>query len=226
MSFSQQAWRSVADRYADILAHPFVRGLGTGDLSHEVFVRYLVDDTHYLLGYARVLALLASRMPDAEAVAEMAGASVGAVVAERSLHRGFLAPLGIDPDAPDTRDATHPTPTCRAYTGFLTEQAAAAPVEVGLAAVLPCFRVYAEVGRHLQAARGTAEHPYSSWLDTYADPDFDAAVHRVEQLTDRLAAHSPQTGAMLAAYRTATDLEWHFWEEAWRGPDGARTHPG
>lgn len=225
MSLSQQAWHSVADRYEEILAHPFVRGLGAGDLSHEVFVRYLVDDAHYLLGYARVLALLASRMPDADAVAELAGASVGAVAAERSLHRGFLVPLGIDPDDPDSPGVSDPSPTCLAYTGFLAERAATAPAEVGLAAVLPCFRVYAEVGRHLQAARGTAEHPYGDWIDTYADPDFDAAVHRMEGLADRLAGGSPHTAAMLTAYRTATDLEWRFWDQAWRGPDECRAQP-
>ncbi|GAA4674742.1 TenA family protein [Nocardioides nanhaiensis] len=223
MTFSTGAWQAVAARYDQILAHPFVVALGDGSLPHEVFVRYLVDDAHYLLGYARVLALLASRMTDADAVADLAGASVGAVVAERALHRGFLAPLGIDPDAPGTPG---PTVTCRAYTGFLAEQAATAPAEVGLAAVLPCFRVYAEVGRHLEAARGGRAHPYADWIETYADPEFDAAVARAEQLTDRLAATSPHTAAMLDAYRTATELEWRFWDEAWRGPDRSGGSPG
>lgn len=215
MTFSADAWTAVATRYEQILDHPFVVALGDGSLPHEVFVRYLVDDAHYLLGYARVLALLASRMSDADAVADLASASVGAVVAERALHRGFLGPLGIDPDGPGTPG---PTVTCRAYTGFLAEQAATAPAEVGLAAVLPCFRVYAEVGRHLEAARGGRAHPYADWIETYADPEFDAAVVRAEQLTDRLGAASPHGPAMLEAYRTATDLEWRFWNAAWRGP--------
>ena len=224
-SFAEQAWTSVGGRFADVVAHPFVTSLADGSLPHETFVRYLVDDAHYLLSYARTLAAIAARMPDADGVATLAAASAGAIEAERGLHRGFLVPLGIDPDA---SDAPPPTPTCRGYTGFLAEQAAAAPVEVAMAAVLPCFRVYAEVGRRVAtSAEGRPPgadlhgHPYRDWIATYADDDFADAVRRAEQQCDRLAETSPRlVPRMLSAYAVSTDWEWRFFDAPWRGEVG------
>jgi thiaminase/transcriptional activator TenA len=220
LGFAATAWASVAERYADICGHPFVRGLVAGDLPEEVFVRYLLDDAAYLVDFARCLSVLASRMPGADGVRDLARAAAGAVDAERELHRGFLLPRGLDPDGPR---APAPSPTCAAYTAFLAEQASRAPLEVGLAAVLPCFRVYAEVGRWIAAQPGAdrAGHPYSAWIATYADDAFDAVVRQVEAHADAVAAGSPHGPAMLTAYARATDLEWAFWDQAWRGPGRA-----
>ena len=226
---AERAWREVAPWFDAIVAHPFVVGLRDGTLPEEVFARYLVDDAHYLDRYARVLALLATRATDPDDVALLAASASGAVAAERALHTDWLAGRGLVPDGPD---AAEPTPTCRAYTGVLLEQAATASFDVGVAAVLPCFRVYAEVGRSI-AATTRPEHPYAAWVATYADPVFDAAVTRAEACLDRVVRDED---AVVAAYVTSTRFEWMFWDAAWRGegwPDpqvsgGSRrgaTHP-
>ncbi|MGH1565057.1 TenA family protein [Mumia sp. DW29H23] len=215
-AFSEAAWEHVADWYDAILAHPFVAGLADGSLPQGVFARYLLDDAHYLSRYASTLAMLSARAGDPALAAELAGAAAEAVQAERLLHQGFLAPLGIDPDAPD---APEPTPTCRAYAGSLLADAAYAPVEVGVAGVLPCFRVYLEVGKAVALRADDAAHPYRAWIDTYSDPAFDAAVTRMEEWTDRLAegVTDARRGDMLAAYERATRFEWMFWDASWRG---------
>ncbi|GGF39539.1 aminopyrimidine aminohydrolase [Marmoricola endophyticus] len=214
--FSESAWRAVAPTYAEILDHPFVSALREGTLGEDVFARYLLDDAHYLTGYARTLAALAARMPDPEGIGLLAGSAAGAVVAERELHRAFLVPRGIDPDAPD---APAPTPTCLAYTGFLLTHAATSPVEVGLAAVLPCFRVYAEVGRAIAGSVALEDHPYAAWIAAYSDPDFEASVVAVQDAADALASttSSEHLREMHAAYATATRLEWRFWDASWCG---------
>lgn len=214
MSTAQRAWESVAERHAAILAHPFVTGLRDATLPAEAFVRYLVDDAHYLERYARVLATLAARAPDSEGVALLARSAAGAVEAERALHTGELAERGV------VLVGAEPSLTCRAYTGFLAEAAASAPFAVGLAAVLPCFRVYAEVGRAVHAGRAAGSHPYAAWIDTYADPAFDAAVADVERYLDAVAPQPDR--AVLDAYAAATRFEWLFWDEAWRGGSAAR----
>ncbi|TCJ00355.1 bifunctional hydroxymethylpyrimidine kinase/phosphomethylpyrimidine kinase [Aeromicrobium sp. IC_218] len=147
--------------------------------------------------------------PESVDVALLARSAVGAVEAERSLHTGELGERGVDVTA------VEPSPTCRAYTGFLAEAAAQAPFDVALAAVVPCFRVYAEVGRVVHAGRATGPHPYAAWIDTYADPAFDAAVTDVERLLDRVAGDP--AGPLLEAYGRATRFEWMFWDAAWRG---------
>ena len=115
-AFSARAWTHVADRYADVCRHPFVTGLAGGTLPDAVFAHYLADDAHYLVGYARTLARIASRLPDVDDVGAWAGFAAGAVEAERSLHVGELARRGVEP-------ATHvPTSACRDYVDALARQ--------------------------------------------------------------------------------------------------------
>lgn len=213
---SQECWRSVDDWFAAICRHPFMTGLTDGTLPEDVFVRYLVDDAHYLDRYARVLAQLASRAPDTAGVELLATSAVGAVAAERELHRSYLAPLGLDPD---TDAVSEPSPTCVAYTGSLEAAAHTAPFDVALAAVLPCFRVYAEVGRHVTGRRAPGWHPYGTWIDAYAAPEFDEAVRRAE---DYLDAWTADRRAVVEAYGRSTRFEWMFWDAAWRAESWPR----
>jgi thiaminase/transcriptional activator TenA len=208
---AEASWRSVADWFDAICRHPFVTGLTAGSLPEDVFVRYLVDDAHYLDRYARVLAVLASRAPDVAGVELLAGSAVGAVAAERELHRAYLAPRGL---ALDTATVPEPSAACVAYTGSLEAAAHTAPFDVALAAVLPCFRVYAEVGRHVMARRAPGEHPYAAWIDTYAAPEFDEAVRRAEAYLDSVVV---DPAAVTEAYRRSIRFEWMFWDAAWCG---------
>lgn len=207
---AERAWQAAQPWFATILEHPFVTGLEDGSLPHEAFSRYLVDDAHYLDRYARVLSQLSVRAVAPADVELFAVSAAGAVAAERALHTSWLGAHGIDPDG---QQAPEPTATCRAYTGYLLEQAVSAPFDVAVAAVLPCFRVYAEVGRRLGRDLAS-DHPYAEWIATYADPEFDAAVRRAEDCLDRVVEHED---AAIAAYVTCTRFEWMFWDASWRG---------
>lgn len=213
MTWSDDAWRSVQPTYARILEHPFVQRLQAGILDREVFLRYLLDDARYLAGYARALAMIAGRLPDTADVALLSRSAAGAVEAERAMHATLLGAHGIDIDGPG-----EPSPTCRLYTSSLIAAAAAEPVEVGLAAVLPCFRVYVEVGAAI-AADAAPDHPYAEWIEMYSDPEFSVITGDVEALADRLAkrAGAGVPERMDAAYAQSTRLEWMFWDSAWRG---------
>ncbi|MFD1860926.1 thiaminase II [Aeromicrobium camelliae] len=207
MTFAEQAWADAGDDITRILEHPFVRGLADGTLPWATFERYLCDDAHYLDRYARVLSLLAAKAPVIADVGVLAEFAAGAAVAERALHEGRLG---------DAIASSTPSPTCDAYTGFLWSRATSASAAVGLAAVLPCFTVYAEVGRRLQE-RQRDDHPYRDWIETYADPSFADASRRCEALADRWAAGDPSSvPAMREAYARAVRYEWRFWDTAWR----------
>lgn len=231
MSFSEGAWQSVRPWFDAMLGHPFLAELADGSLAEATFVRYLVDDAHYLEQFARVLAQIAARSPDPAGIELFAASAVGAIAAERELHRGFLGPRGLDPDlqrGSGRATVPEPSPTCVAYTGYLRQLAGTAPVEVAIAGVLPCFRVYAEAGASIRARRSSGAHAYAAWIDTYAAPEFQEVVEQVERYADGLRG---DRAAMLAAYVAATRFEWMFWDAAWRGeawparPDSSRCAP-
>ena len=63
-SFTNELWRGAAGIYAAILAHPFLTGLTDGKLPEDAFTYFVVQDVHYLRGYARALAGVATRAPE------------------------------------------------------------------------------------------------------------------------------------------------------------------
>ena len=109
------------------------------------------------------------------------------------------------------------SPACHHYVSYLVATAYGEPYEVLLGALLPCFWIYAEVGRDIHA-RAAAANPYRAWIDTYAGEEFHAAVRAMIAATDEAAdGVSPSLRErMQAAYTRATQLEWMFWDSAFR----------
>jgi thiaminase (transcriptional activator TenA) len=214
MTFSQDAWQRIAPLYARILALPFNQELAAGTLSRERFTFYMLQDAHYLSYFAKALAVTAARAPDADALIQLAGSAREAVVVERALHESFFRDFGI---SPDEAAATPPSPTCAHYTHYLLALAHNAPYEVSVAALLPCFWIYWEVGKHLLTVARPG-NPYQAWIDTYADEGFATGVRKVIALTDEIAAATTPAirARMDEAFRRAAQLEWMFWDSAWR----------
>jgi len=209
------AARTASLRQA-IAEHPFNVALADGSLDAERFAFYLVQDARYLIAFARSLALASARAPDTEAGAFFAGSARTALVVERSLHEGELARLGWS----EARAAGLATsPTCLAYSSFLGAVAATEAWPVVVAAVLPCFWVYYEVGTEIaKRTAGHVAHPYRAWIDTYSDEEFASSVATIRRIADDAAAEaSPRLVEQMAdRFARATSYEWMFWDSAWR----------
>ncbi|WP_264050030.1 TenA family protein [Methylobacterium flocculans] len=213
-TFSAEAWARNAAAYEAIRTMPFNAELAAGSLSRARFLHYIVQDAHYLVGFGRALALAAAKAPDPDRMVQFARAAETAIVVERSLHGGFFRDYGIDAD---TFARTPLSPPCDHYVAYLIATAYAEPYEVVLGALLPCFWIYAEIGRDI-LSRARGDNPYRAWIDTYAGEDFATAVAAMIAATDAAAAQaSPGARArMHHAYDQATRLEYLFWDGAYR----------
>ena len=210
--FSAEAWNANQGIYEQILAMPFNQELLAGELSAARFQHYIIQDAHYLEGFARALAL--AKAPDADEVVHFASAAQTAIIVERGLHSDFFARFGV---GPADFAAAQPTPVCDHYISYLLRVAALHPFEVTVAALLPCFWVYREVGKHIHAC-AAADNPYRAWIDTYAAEDFDQAVEAIIAITDTAADKASPTIQlqMHRAFTRAMQLEWMFWDSAYR----------
>lgn len=214
MSFSTAAWQRNFAIYDKILAMPFNRELALGTLREDRFQHYMIQDAHYLEGFARALSLASAKGMTADHVVHFAAAAQTAILVERSLHTDFFAKFGISAQA---AGAAEPTPACDHYVGYLLRVAALEPFEVTLAALLPCFWIYREVGTHIHA-HAAAPNPYQAWIDTYAGAEFKLAVDAVIAITDAAAEGAAERtiAAMHRAFARAAQLEWMFWDSAYR----------
>ncbi len=213
-SFSAIAWNETAHLRGKIIDLPFNSELAAGVLSEERFRFYMIQDSLYLVQYSRALAAAAAKAPDAAATERFAAAAEGALVVERALHAGFFEKFGIDPAE---AAAAEPSPTCTAYTNFLLSVAHVGSYAELVAAVLPCFWIYWDIGKQIAAA-AARDNPYQAWIDTYSDPAFGEEVEAVISITDRtaVAATEDQRARMLDAFKRSSQYEWMFWDSAYR----------
>jgi thiaminase/transcriptional activator TenA len=214
MTLSTELWRSIATIYADILRHPFLRGLTDGSLPRESFRFYAVQDALYLREFARALSLAAARAPRDDWIIMFDEHAAGALKVERALHESFFREFGL---SPADVAATPLAPTNLAYTSYLLAVAYGGGFHEAIAALLPCYWIYWEVGKELERA-GSADPLYARWIGTYASEEFGALVRAVIDAVDTVAARLPphEVDAMRRHFVVTSRYEWMFWEMGWR----------
>lgn len=201
-SWSTDQWDATAEVRADVDACAFVRGLASGDLDRDAFDWYLGQDLLYLREYARVLARAAALAPTVDEQRFWAAASVSCLEEEAALHQTHVDPTGLE-SAASTLD----------YTDHLHAASTVGSYAVLVAAILPCFVLYTDIGARW---RGTfaADHPYADWLTAYGDEAFAASSAQASSIVDAAARAASDTrrSAMAAAYDRSMALELAFFE--------------
>ncbi len=212
--FSTDAWDRNAPLYEAARTLPFNRELAAGTLPMTAFRHYMIQDAHYLVGFAQALALAAAKSDRPAHVVQFASAAATAIEVERTLHGDFFVRYGV---SRAEVEAMPPTPAAHHYISFLLASGFREPVAVHLAAMLPCFWMYREIGRDIHG-RAAPDNPYRAWIDTYAGEDFARAVDAMIEATDVVADEAGRgtVAAMHAAFTRAAQLEWMFWDSAYR----------
>ncbi|WP_198426187.1 MULTISPECIES: bifunctional hydroxymethylpyrimidine kinase/phosphomethylpyrimidine kinase [Microbacterium] len=201
-TWSSRVWEAAAGVRADVDELDFVRGLGDGTLPRETFLRYLAQDALYLGEYSRVLAKASALAPTPAEQAFWARSAESSIVEERRLHESHLGSA-----------AALPAPQTLAYTNHL--HASAGSYGELVAALLPCFWLYTDLGIRL-AARRHAGHPYDDWLAMYGDPAFTAATARATEIADAAAREAGplERARMDAAFARSMAHEREFFAAA------------
>lgn len=200
-AWSATAWRAAADIRHRIDGCRFVRGLLDGTLPGETFARYEAQDALYLAEYARLLQRASALAGSPADAAFWAGSAETAVAAEQAMHRRHGA-----------REVA-PAPQTTAYLAHLARSASAYSELV--AALLPCFVVYADLGARFGGNRHP-EHPYDDWLRMYGDTAFARATASAGAIADAAARAADDAGRarMHVAYARSTEHELDFFDRA------------
>lgn len=213
-SWTTRLWTDIESTFAAILAHPFLTGLTDGRLDEDAFAQYVAQDVHYLRDYARALAIVGAKAPTLADTAMFAMHAAEVFDVELALHSTLLPELGLNADS---LGATPPTPTTQAYTSYLLATVYGGSFADGLAAVLPCYWIYAEVGAAL-LERGSSDRRYQRWIDSYGGDEFAATVAQVLDLADRTGPTLTEAdeAAARAHFATTARYEWMFFDAAYR----------
>lgn len=210
MKWSEQAWLSIEPIYESVLQMPFIQELIEGTLPLEKFQYYLMQDSIYLEHFGRALAIIGSRannIPDMLAFFRFAETTI---IVENALHESYFKDFCII-----NRDSIQPA--CHHYAHFLKSTTALEAVEVGMAAVLPCFWIYKAVGDYIYQRQNGNNNPYQKWINTYAGEEFGIAVKSAISICDNNAAQTTVAiqDKMTDAFIMSSRLEYDFWEAAY-----------
>ncbi len=209
MTFTHQLWQDISPIYEAILHHGFVSDLTTGRLPAPTFQYYIQQDALYLTDFSRALNQLAARAGTPDHILQFTQFAQNAILVERVLHETYFASYNLQPE-------TAKMPACFAYTNYLLATTSLQSLAVGAAAVLPCFWIYRQVGKHIYQ-QAVPENPYRHWIDTYAGDAFDLSVNQMLALIDTFAeeASASEREKMREAFRISSRLEWYFWNDAY-----------
>ncbi len=192
-------------RVAAILEHAFCTELAAGTLEPGRFSYYIAQDAHYLGAFARALTLASGRAPSGAAQRLLLRLAGEGVDGERALHESF----GVDASVPAG-------PACAAYGDYLIATAATGTFGELLAALLPCYDVYAEIAGAI-AENAAPGNRYARWIEAYDGESFAKNVRAMVALVDEAAAvaSADERAAMLAAYSRSVIHEWSFFDAAY-----------
>jgi thiaminase/transcriptional activator TenA len=214
MLFSKRLREAADASWQASFTHPFITGIADGSLPLDRFKHYMMNDAYYLACYAQVQALGAAKAPDLHTSSRMAVHVQGTYGAELSMHEKFSGMLGI---TDEERAAFQPAPTAYAYTSHLLRAAYTGHFGDIMAAILPCYWLYYEIGERLQGA--TPEEPiYREWIAAYGGDWFRDLVQEQIDRLDRIAEGVTEADRtrMERQFLISSQYEYQFWDMAYR----------
>ena len=196
--------------YQSIIKHDFVIDLMQAKLDKDIFGFYVNQDSLYLSEYKKSLVTVGTKCHRAEETQFFYESATGIILVEDALHKEFLEDKYKNPT---------PSPTCELYNSYVARVVNHESVEVGIAAVLPCFTIYKEVGDFiLEMQDNKGSNPYQAWIDTYASEEFAVAVEKAIDITNAyaLTASEENLAKMEEAFIKTSKLEYMFWDSAYQ----------
>lgn len=214
MDVFERLKEAAADEWAAYVGHPFVEGLGSGELDEAAFKHYLVQDYLFLIQFARAYALAAYKATTLEDL-RAATAGISAIVeTEMDLHVRMSSRWGLK--RADLEEAEEARATV-AYTRFVLDTGQRGDLLDLYAALAPCMIGYAEIGAQLATVPGAlgSANPYREWVSEYSGEAFQTAATGARAALDRLGRErltEARWPALAAIFRQATRLEADFWD--------------
>ncbi|WP_077302279.1 thiaminase II [Virgibacillus pantothenticus] len=213
MQFTDTLREETANSWEQSVNHPFVKGIAKGDLPLDIFKYYILQDIYYLKHYGKVHALAATLAEDFRVTAMLAEKAKGTAQAELTVHQEHAEILHI---TVNDWENFKPAPTAYAYTSHLYRAAASGSLGQAIAAMLPCYWLYADIGKTYENEKPT-EKIYQNWIATYASDWFQESTNEQINLLNQIAAESSkkEKEKMKEQFIIAKEYELAFWEMAY-----------
>lgn len=221
--FTEVLRKENDDIFQAIFNHPFVQGIGKGDVPREALIHYVKADYGYLTAFMRLYGIAISKTESREEI-DFFNKQIDFVLnSEAHPHNNFCDVIGIGYDELQG----HPLPpTADQFVKHMFYHAKMGTLGELVASLLPCPWTYFEIGKELVRTYKPAEdHPFYEWITFYADPSIVELEMRsfIDKTAEKVTKR--EIARMKDAFRKSCQLELGFWEMAFTGeewPTGKR----
>ena len=184
-----------------LAAHPFVRSVADGDLTDEVFHRWMVNDHYYNVEYQRFIAGLAGIAPTDAARESLATAISGSrlgLLEIRRLADQSLIDLTAEPESATVGLAAYlQAQVTRGY-------------EVSLTALYAAEKVYFDTWSVISPSANQST-PYWRLVEYWSSPTYAPWIASLDRLLDAAAADGPSP-EMRRVFEWVARWELLFWD--------------
>lgn len=220
MKFSDRLFEKVKGIWKKTHKHPFVVGLGRGDLLVESFIRYMKQDYVFLIDYSKLFAFGTVKARDVETMAAFAKLLDETLHGEMDLHREYAKRFGI---SEQDLEGTEATPINLAYTRYMLNVAQNGSLEELISSLLPCMWSYWEIGKMLaENYQNSSDHLlYGDWVKMYSSDEFGSLALWLIDLLDKLTEGKPERelAVLEEHFLTTSRFEYMFWDMVYEGGD-------
>ncbi|WP_430788999.1 thiaminase II [Virgibacillus flavescens] len=215
MTFTESLRKENQDVYEAIFNHPFVQGIGEGNVPRKALAHYIKADFEYLNAFMYIYGIAISKSSTRKEV-NFFNKQVDFVLnSEIHPHHNFCEQIGVSYEElqgyplPPSADHYVKHMMYHAHTGSLGEL---------IAALLPCPWTYLEIGRELlRSYQPAQDHPFYEWISFYATDEVEEITMQLRKMLDKLAADAGEAELkrIKSAFRKSCQLELSFWEMAY-----------
>ncbi|QDP41050.1 thiaminase II [Radiobacillus deserti] len=214
MLFSEKLRKEADEIYQGIFRHPFVEGLGKGDLDPESIIHYVKADFEYLNAFMNIYGLAIAKSTRREDMAYFHEQIAFVLNGEIHPHNNLCRVAGVAYD--DLKGFPLP-PTADHYVSHMKSTALTGSMGEILAALLPCPWTYYEIGKYLmETVQPKPDHPFYEWITFYAEDEVGQITNELRRRLDTWAkgVGPDELEKAKVAFLKSCQLEYRFWDMA------------
>lgn len=205
---------AVKPHWDSYIKHPFVARIADGTLDMRKFQFFVEQDYSYLVDYARVHCVVASKIPTLEDM-EKELKMVAGVREEMDNHKRRLREqFGVTEDSYFEQIAKGPA--LKNYARYFNDVALRGNWQELIAALTPCLMGYGYALYHIENNITTKDPVYLEWLAVYSSDDYRKAMADGERLMQHVLQTYPpeKIETLIKIYADVCELETKFWDAA------------
>ena len=198
-----------AGLWEEMVTHPFVQGLGSGDLPLERFQRYFLQDFVFIRDLVKLVSLITAKAPDLDTARRLTRFLGDLLTGEETLFRDAFRDWGISETEYLNVEAA---PVTRAFGDFMVRTAYQGSFPEALACLAVPEWTYLDWATRLARAGGVPENPvYRAWIEIHSNEGFTDFVAWLRERLDAAPMDEATRDRVGDIFLTCLRYEIQFW---------------